>query len=92
MISDCTLAPLVPDWVVIQAWMVFIAYRSGGIREQIVNAARVRAMIHQQLFAPWYAQGAPLVPQRIDPRSGIIVRRYGAEEEMEGEPCNFWNG
>jgi hypothetical protein len=67
--------------IFVSIFMLYFAYKLGIIREQIGNAAAVQRLIRQQILMPWQAPGPPLLPQRVNPQTGMIERRWGAEEE-----------
>jgi hypothetical protein len=71
--------------LMIFAAILYVACHGVLIRERIGNAYEVGKRVYQQTNPPWQAPGPPLLPQRVDPRSGIIMRRYGAEEEGDDD-------
>lgn len=67
--------------VMIFAAVIYVVWLGATIREQMCNAARVGRMIYQQTNPPWQAPGPPLLVQRVDPKSSMILRHWGAEED-----------
>lgn len=64
-------------------WLLWAAFLLGQIRERVANTAAVQRRAHQLLIAPWHKPGPPLQIKRVDPKLGIIFRRYGGEDEEE---------
>jgi hypothetical protein len=69
--------------IFITFFFVCAAFLLGGIRERVVSTRDVEKRMNSMLQMRHVAPGPPLLPQRVDPKSGIILRRWGAEEEQE---------
>jgi hypothetical protein len=67
--------------LIVNVAILWLVWNVATARAQIRNVGHVESNMRQMTNAPWYYGGPALVVQRVDPKSGMVIRTWGAEEE-----------